>query len=632
MKKTILSLALALVALAVSAQRPLEANQRLVGYYTSDDIDNSLSFTSAPGKMQAGAYLVPNDYVQYVGAKVVGMRFALGSDGTSTGVAVYSVNKQSTYTQLVAVDAENKEPGWHTVMFPEDKQFTLSDQWKAVVPSFKYTQTRSNSPVAVYAAGPKRDLYIYGKIPNSAGGTGREEWNNLGGDYGSVAIQLIVETNGAAQNAVTPQDFGTYRVGLGQTKTVDVTFNNFGGSLKNLDYTVTMDDKTSDEYHIDLTETDNALTGTGTVTVPVVLPAASAMGTYPVTLTVTKVNGEENQAARKEASGTCMTVFKDFVQKVFVEEMTGTGCGWCPRGIVGMQLMKQKYGDRFVGVAIHRYNASTDPMAPREYLTLDDLPAGNAPLCIINRNGNQAVDPYFGSSGEKFGISRDIEKELYYGTAEVGVTVSGVWNADQTEVTATAVVEANIAGDFDVAFILVADSVVGDNAAWYQNNNYAQYDPADGGYAADPNLAQFCKGGTYGVSQIKQYPFEDVVIASSYNTRSTLATLDPVSAGGTVYSTYTLKLPTKNTLKPYINKDKVSVVAVLTEKSTGYVLNVDRNEHITPLTGIVDAAQATGETVEVARYNAAGQRISAPQKGLNIVKLADGRTLKVIVK
>ena len=95
MKKTILSLALALVALAVSAQRPLEANQRLVGYYTSDDIDNSLSFTSAPGKMQAGAYLVPNDYVQYVGAKVVGMRFALGSDGTSTG-SIASISRAPT--------------------------------------------------------------------------------------------------------------------------------------------------------------------------------------------------------------------------------------------------------------------------------------------------------------------------------------------------------------------------------------------------------------------------------------------------------------------------------------------------------------------------------------------------------
>ena len=72
----------------------------MVGYYTSDDIDNSLSFTSAPGKMQAGAYLVPNDYVQYVGAKVVGMRFALGSDGTSTGVAVYSVNSRAPTRSL----------------------------------------------------------------------------------------------------------------------------------------------------------------------------------------------------------------------------------------------------------------------------------------------------------------------------------------------------------------------------------------------------------------------------------------------------------------------------------------------------------------------------------------------------
>ena len=31
-------------------------------------------------------------------------------------------------------------------------------------------------------------------------------------------------------------------------------------------------------------------------------------------------------------------------------------------------------------------------------------------------------------------------------------------------------------------------------------------------------------------------------------------------------------------------------------------------------------------------YNAAGQRIEAPVKGLNIVKMSDGRTMKVIVK
>lgn len=41
----------------------------------------------------------------------------------------------------------------------------------------------------------------------------------------------------------------------------------------------------------------------------------------------------------------------------------------------------------------------------------------------------------------------------------------------------------------------------------------------------------------------------------------------------------------------------------------------------------------TTETNEVvARYTLDGQQLSAPQKGINIVKYADGRTEKVLVK
>ena len=46
----------------------------------------------------------------------------------------------------------------------------------------------------------------------------------------------------------------------------------------------------------------------------------------------------------------------------------------------------------------------------------------------------------------------------------------------------------------------------------------------------------------------------------------------------------------------------------------------------------VEGVSTNNDAVEVARYNAAGQRIYGQQKGLNIVKLSDGRTLKVIVK
>ena len=628
MKKTILTLALALVALAVSAQQRLAANQHLVGYYTSDEVDNSVGITTAPGKMQAGCYLLKSDFAQYIGAKVVGMRFALGTDAKSTGVTVHGVTPQNTYKQLLSVDVDNEGAGWHTVMFDTDKQFNLSEDYKAIVPSYKYTQTRKNYPIGVYKDGPKRDLYIYGNVRGTGGSASREEWNNMGDGYGTIAVQLIVETDQVLDNAVTPRDFGTYRVALGQRKKVDVTFSNLGAKLTDFDYTITMDDKTSDAYHVTIPADQQA--GAQTITLPIELPSAAALGTYPVKLTVTKVNGVENQAVATSASGTCTTVFKEFVQRVFVEEMTGTGCGWCPRGIVGMQNLAKTLGDRFVGVAIHRYNASTDPMAPREYIKLNNLAAGSAPLCIVNRKG-QSFDPYYGTSQTPLGSYYDVAPYLD-NTAEVGVSVAGVWNEDQTEVTATAVVESNIAGNYDIAFILVADSLYGDNAAWGQNNNFAQYTIGEGEYGTDVNLQQFCKGGEHGANPIRNLAYDDVVIAASYNSSSTLATLDPLTAGCTVTSSYTLRMPTKNSLKPYVNKDKVSVIAVITDKATGYVVNVAKNSHISALAGVESVGQLGTEAEEVARYNAAGQRISAPQKGLNIVRYSNGKTVKVLVR
>ena len=48
-------------------------------------------------------------------------------------------------------------------------------------------------------------------------------------------------------------------------------------------------------------------------------------------------------------------------------------------------------------------------------------------------------------------------------------------------------------------------------------------------------------------------------------------------------------------------------------------------------TGIEEAAQAV-EATETARYSVDGRRLAAPQRGLNIVKMSDGTTRKVVVK
>lgn len=51
---------------------------------------------------------------------------------------------------------------------------------------------------------------------------------------------------------------------------------------------------------------------------------------------------------------------------------------------------------------------------------------------------------------------------------------------------------------------------------------------------------------------------------------------------------------------------------------------------VTPATGIKNIT--TNGAVEVARFSADGKRISAPQKGINIIRMSDGSTRKVVVK
>ena len=49
-------------------------------------------------------------------------------------------------------------------------------------------------------------------------------------------------------------------------------------------------------------------------------------------------------------------------------------------------------------------------------------------------------------------------------------------------------------------------------------------------------------------------------------------------------------------------------------------------------TSSIEGLQQEDTAAEVSRYNAAGQRISAPVRGLNIVKIANGKTVKTIVR
>lgn len=307
------------------AKANIAANQRLVGYFNTDDCDNYLGATSITGNNKVAIVLTADDLVPYYGKKIVGVRFNLGQGETSTGVFVENVKiNNGTITENTAIVTSDKSVTsaagakntgeWHEVMF--DNKVEINSSFEALLVGYCYKQKNNNYPIGVNSKvdGP---FYVFANIPASNGGNGKD-WYQINSDGYGLSIQLIVEGD-FAPNAVQPLDFGKFMVVKGKSKNVAVSLFNLGSKLSSIDYTIALDGKAGTEQHLDFGK-DYGVGGTHTVEIP--FAADSKIGTSTVTLTVTKVNGVENANATKTATGTLYTVEREFVKRSVVEEGT----------------------------------------------------------------------------------------------------------------------------------------------------------------------------------------------------------------------------------------------------------------------------------------------------------------------
>ena len=140
----------------------------------------------------------------------------------------------------------------------------------------------------------------------------------------------------------------------------------------------------------------------------------------------------------------------------------------------------------------------------------------------------------------------------------------------------------------------------------------------------------YCAGGAYGTSILTDVHFNDVVCGSSYtNGVNTAEPLYIEKAGEPQMRQFTIEPKGKPALLNAIQKDKVFVVVLLIDEFGGIINGAKAHVEIVEDTAIKSMNSYAGE---VARYTLDGQQINAPQKGVNIVKMSDGTTHKVIVK
>ena len=327
----------------------------------------------------------------------------------------------------------------------------------------------------------------------------------------------------------------------------------------------------------------------------------------PLTLETAAVNDYTIDVTLDGETGVIVGSVKNLtfepIQKVVLEEFTGSGCSNCPLGIRAIENLQSVYGDRFIPITIRTYGSDmlgTGMTGYSSFLGLSAAPSGRINRGIISSPTISLGDGHFTFSGEGVTVSDGSDPRLWLDHAQaefeqgtdLQVTVSGSSYNDATrEFTADVVVKAaiNLANQNVNLFTVVTE----DRLESYQENGVYGY--------SDPILGEWGAGGSLG-TQFVMYTFDDVAratIGATYN-----------GTGGLVPATleagreYTAKI--KGTLPDHVSVPsncRLNVLAI--DGNTNRMLTAERVK-LGEGTGSVDDIVAGDANVSVYN-NGAGQ-------------------------
>ncbi len=440
-------------------------------------------------------------------------------------------------------------------------------------------------------------------------------------DKGSSALKVLLGNASADAAAfASPLDV---KAKVGTDANVTLSLANYGyNGVKSVDCEYTIDGKKG-TTHIDL-DTPLPAIYAASSKVTLSLPVPDVKGNYPASIAVTRVNGNP-LAEASTLSGNMLALNALPVKRPVVEEYTGAWCGFCPRGLVGLEVMKRLYPDDFIGISYH--NGDAMEIMPNLYFPSS---ISGFPSAYIDRD--LALDAYYGSGSDGFGIDKDwLEASDTFVPVAMGAKAK--ISPDGSKVS----VDANLefVSDMDtkgytLEFIVVSDSLHGTGSSWQQSNYFAKGAYGKAETFPEPEFEQFYDGA----SSIDGLYFPDVIIYTSRLAEGDAELEDSYAEDAT--AKFAREIATENMVNTsgqcLVQNPRCLRAVVLLCDADGLIVNaaqanVDASDYVTAVESVQTAA--TDNTVKEV-YNALGQRVSASSRGLNIVRTADGRTMKVM--
>lgn len=441
--------------------------------------------------------------------------------------------------------------------------------------------------------------------------------------YGCSAMQ--VELSGFNANDAYFEGFKDYYNQVNIATPINLTLLNRGyNGIKSIDYSYSVGDKKVSD-HLTLEAPIPACLNASTE-FTVTLPAIEAKGKYPVTFSIDKVNGEANSEVA--TANSTMAIYNKLPKhRPVMEEFTGTWCGNCARGWIGLEVMTRLHPD-FIALAYH----SGDVMQvidQKQFLGFDtENPA--YPMANIDRVYTD-IDPYYGADMTPFGIEEIWKKQAEI-LAPASLETEAAFTPDGKDIKAKATLEfpeaANDADKYSVEFVLVTDGLHGEGQAWEQSNYLEENEKGDYPF---PEADIFFAGS----SSIPNMHYNDVVVATTRLRNGLIKLPAKVEAEKAfcIEGTITEVDSIKNMANyPVIQDSKnLRIVALLLNEKGQIVNGAQAKVTGYETTGIRNINTNAAEADVPAIYNLQGHRLQTMQKGLNIIRTKDGKTKKVML-
>ena len=236
--------------------------------------------------------------------------------------------------------------------------------------------------------------------------------------------------------------------------------NNGSTVISNVE--VNWNDGTND--HISTINTNINPGATATLSHPMMVNYAN-VDEKDINVTVSAVNGVADESPSDNSMATLFnTLSQSGTKAVFIEEATGTWCGFCPRGAIGMDYMVDTYPNTVVAIAVH----NADPMAVAEYDAGIGQFINGYPSGVVDRKLGD-VDPSSTSLEAAYNtqINDLVPLSLSSGTTQSGNNLT--INAQATFFSNFSNADTN----YRLAVIITEDGVTGTTSGYNQVNYYA---------------------------------------------------------------------------------------------------------------------------------------------------------------